>query len=311
MYKKILRLIYALVFLLAIITFCTYSNDKTENNNVNFADKILPYIGDLKQYKSIGEMLDSSAVQEGVWYWIDGRKIDIDTDIYYPSLPLKSLKDALVIPAERFFTNYKRVAGHGCAAVMLKKIATPDGQKMLAYREVSIAHWAEEITPEKSVIDAIDAQNLPKGVHYFKVDQQGGLSLTSEGKPVIIKAEDIAFLRCYFRVMITVNPDRTRIVTYERVRPLVMRYVIYEYYPSGFMKTKVDIRETRLMGPPRDGDAGYLHRNADNRDSFIEYTVYHRPFNDKGIKQTTPSDQTVTVLTDRSSLFWVQNILHD
>jgi hypothetical protein len=257
----------------------------------------------IDKFQNIGEMIDAGTAKENTWYWVDRRKVRINDEIYYPSQPLKAGRDAIVIPTNLYFSTYLRVAKHPCVAVMLKKIATSEGEKMMMYRQVSVAHWARAITPEKPIIDSINWEYLQKGVHYFRAD--------SEGKLTALKAEDIPFLRCYYRVRVTEQPDTIRTVTYEKVRPLVMRYVIYEYYPSGFMKKRVEVTESRIMGPPRDGDIARIDRYAENRDKQIEYTVYDRPFNDKGVKQTTPSDQTITVLTDRNSPLWIQNILHD
>ena len=250
----------------------------------------------MKKYRTIGEMIASGTARDNVWYWVDRRNFDVDADYYAPEEPLLEGGKVFVIPTASYFSTYW-VVSDGCYAYRLEKLQGPDGEKLVLSREVSILHWGKQVTPEKDVVDAMNIDALKNGVHYFRINDPGGV--------VRLRPEDVPFLREYYRVRISRMPNTTPIITYEKIRPLVAGYKIYEYYPDEHMRRRVHITECGLLRRLRDGEVSRPDPNADDRDKQIEYNVFVLEFDDKGVHESR------WTLRDRSSQMYLQNMLHD
>jgi hypothetical protein len=259
-----------------------------------------------QNYPTIGDLINSGFAQENVWYWVNIKNVNRDIDAYSPAHPLLEGKNAIVIPPREYFSNY-RIVSDGCQAYSLKKIITQDGGKFVLAMKITILHWGKKIILNNSVIDEMQVNELEvnefkEGVYYFDIIGRSAKKLSPE---------DIAFLKNYYRIYIKKYNNANQKVTCEKIRPLIVAYRIYEYYQSGYMKRRIIINESGLLRPPRNSEDKVPDRYADDRDKYIEYTIRDRAFNDKGMQQTSPEDEKITTLYDRTSPYWLQNMLHD
>lgn len=255
----------------------------------------------MKPYPTIKDLLLSGSVKDDAWYWVDDRPGSIHVDVSSPSIPLLEGKKAYVVTPEYYLQgDYGESAAW--QAFMFRKIQSTEGKKYILTRRVYLSHWGKIKKPDDQLAKSMDMDNLPPGFHAFKSDAQNNI--------VPISINDAAFLRSYHRVKVTVAEDGTRTTQYQNIHPLVAKYVLYDYHPSGRMKRRLAIAENGVLAAYTPGKTA-IDPTGDDRDKYLEYEVRDRKFNDKGQPQTKPSEEVITRLKDRGSPYWLQNILHD
>jgi hypothetical protein len=252
-----------------------------------------------QNYPTIGDLIYSGSAQENVWYWVDTRNINLN--IYTVDARFPEANKAIIIPPREYFSNYSQVAEKTCLGYSLKKIILNNNIKYDMQMTISMLHFGYGITPDENVLNNMNIDELQDGVHYFKIDNSYNI--------IKLYPENVAFLKKYHRINIKKRDNSERNVIHELIKPLILKYVTYEYHNNGYLKIVTQISESGVYRALRDKKLAAIE--SDDRDKYMEYTIYKRKFDDQGRQNANQDDIIKTVIHDRTSPYWLQNMLHD
>lgn len=238
---------------------------------------------------SVGCLLDSNKIKLNIWYCVD---LNLDSeerikDSKNKNNPLKYGRKATIINP-----GYLEEEGYYSPpwnAFMFKEIQTTKGTDIVIDKKISIIHGGGRIEQDQidsSILNYISKEVFNKtreGIYYFK---KNGTSI------VEVMPKDLAFIKSYYRVYIQrsdgkLNPDiffvKTEIVSFEE----------FEYFPSGRVSKKT-------MVTMQGNQKGY------GVIEFLFDDVDYGLFSDRQYNK-----RTRTVIFDKNSPYWLNNMLHD
>jgi hypothetical protein len=265
-----------------------------------YHDSIIFFIHKGKNMQTVRDLIFSGTVQENNWYLIDSTSIDIGYDLMIPRFPLTERSKSLVVTPDHYLQKSYGLDGpwEGIMLCAFKR------EKKTIYAlsdRIYISHWGNELPLDEVQSNKMRIDELESGFHFFARDHSGAYHKLS--------IDDVAFLKFYYRIRVKRGENGESMVKAEKIRPIIAEYNLYDYYPTGDMKQRTTIMEVGVMGPQEPGK--YFDRMADDRDKHLAYEVRIRKFYPKGQRQTTPHDEIISELTDKTHRFWLQNILRD
>ena len=234
---------------------------------------------DSDEFPTLDQMLFAGKIQPDKWYWMDVmRYVNIDKMVMSEYMPLDTRANARFVTIEHYIEKRIDV----WTGYRFEEAIRPDGRKEKRLsRAVYLGHDLDLVHMPERLAKSVDFRARKPGVYFFKHVKDGFVELGYD---------DLPFLKEYYHIRVYKENDGSVSICVFKNTTKALGYDIYEYYPSGVTKRKVEI------------EPGSSYDEA-------PYFIHEMTFQDT--YQFPKEEHKSTPLTDHNSPMWIPNILHD